>query len=262
LTASAQLLAAVALMVVYSPFLCFVFLLTAPLYLALMRASKRWLRPIFDMLEDAFGRYGSSQIDAIKGIETVKALGAESSLRQLMLGQYHALARKQFRADFTLMTYEGSVQAVTFFRRQIFLWAGASQVLSGALTIGGLVAFNSLVALANAPITQLLGMWTTQLGSVLLTRLNDVFDQEPEQGEDRSKLLPVRSLEGRVQFQTSVSLHGPESPAILQGITIEIPAGKMIAIIGRSGSGKTTLIKCLSGLSSPPRGRSSTTAST
>lgn len=256
LTAAAQLGAALILMVVYSPFLFGVFLLTAPLYYLLVRASSKWLKPIFDTLEEAFGRYGSSQIDAIKGIETVKALGAESSLRQLMLGQFHALARKQFKADFTMMSYEGSVQAVTFLSTAIFLWAGASQVLSGSLTIGGLVAFNALVALANAPITSLLGMWDNfQLGSVLLGRLDDVFDQEPEQGEDRTRLLPVRSLEGRVQFQNlGFRYGGPEAPAILDGITFEAPPGKMVAIVGRSGSGKTTLIKCLSGLLEPTEG--------
>lgn len=256
LTSAAQLVAAVVLMAVYSPFLCGVFFLTAPLYFLLIRASSRWLKPIFDTLEEAFGRYGSSQIDAIKGIETVKALGAESSLRQLMLGQFHALASKQFKADFTMMTYEGSVQAVTFLSTAIFLWAGATQVLAGSLTIGGLVAFNSLVALANAPITALLGMWDNfQLGSVLLGRLNDVFDQEPEQGEDRSRLHPVRSLEGRVRFQNvGFRYGGPESAAILDDIAFEVPPGKMVAIVGRSGSGKTTLIKCLSGLLEPTEG--------
>ena len=104
LTSTMQLVSAVVLMFVYSPFLSGVFFLTTPLYLLLMKASTRWLKPVFDTLEDAFGTYSSSQIDAIKGIETVKALGAESSLRQLMLGQFHSLANKQFRADFTMMT--------------------------------------------------------------------------------------------------------------------------------------------------------------
>ena len=189
-------------MFLYSPVLTGVFLLTAPLYVLLMRASTRWLKPVFDSLEEAFGRYGSAQIDAIKGIETVKALGAESSLRQILLNQFHGLARKQFRADFTMMTYQGAVTGVSFLSTTIFLWAGAHQVMAGALTIGGLVAFNSLVALANMPITTLLSMWDSfQLGSVLLDRLNDVFDQAPEQGEDRTGLLPVRSLEGRVDAE-------------------------------------------------------------
>ena len=52
-----------------------------PLYLLLMRYSAHRLRPMFDNLEEAYGRYASQQIDAIRGIETVKALAAEDGFR-------------------------------------------------------------------------------------------------------------------------------------------------------------------------------------
>jgi ATP-binding cassette subfamily B protein len=86
-------------------------------------------------------------------------------------------------------------------------------------------------------------------------RLNDVFEQEPEQGTDRSRLIPVKTLEGRITFRNmGFRYGGPESPAILEGITFDVPPGKTVAIVGRSGSGKTTLIKCLSGLLEPTEG--------
>src|SRR6267378_4200500 len=195
MTALVQLLAAFALMAVYSPRLDGVFLITAPLYLGLMRFSAKRLRPIFDELEEGFGRYASHQIDAIKGIETVKAMGGEVAFRELMLAQFHRIARRQFRADFTVMAYEGSVGMVTFLTSAIFLWVGARQVLDGHLTIGALVAFNALVGMANAPITTLLNLWDNfQLAAVLLGRLDDVFHEEPEQGRARDRLQPVRTL--------------------------------------------------------------------
>src|SRR5262249_2411271 len=67
LSAAMQLLAAVTLMFVYSPLLGAVFLSTTPIYVALMRFSSERLRPVFDDLEEGFGRYASHQIDAIKG---------------------------------------------------------------------------------------------------------------------------------------------------------------------------------------------------
>ena len=256
LMAVTQLAAALVLMFVYSPVLALVFLITAPLYVGLMYFSSRWLRPIFHTLEEAFGRYSSHQIDAIKGIETVKAMGAESSLRGLMLRQFHGLARRQFKADFTMMTYEGGIQTVTFLTTALFLWVGAHQVMKGHLTIGGLVAFSSLVALSNAPLSMILRLWdNVQRSSVLLDRLSDVFEQEPEQGADRSRLKPVKTLEGKVRFENlGFRYGGPESPRILDGITFEAPPGKTVAIVGRSGSGKTTLVKCLTGLLEPTEG--------
>ena len=256
LTSLVQLAAALTLMFVYSRVLALVFLVTAPLYVGLMYFSARWLRPIFDALEDAFGKYSSNQIDAIKGIETVKAMGAEGTLRGAMLGQFHGLARRQFNADFTMMTYQGAIQMVTFLTTALFLLVGAHQVMNGALTIGGLVAFSSLVALANAPLGTILQLWdNVQHSSVLLDRLSDVFEQEPEQGADRSRLKAVKTLEGRVRFENvGFQYGGPESPRILDGISFDVPPGKTVAIVGRSGSGKTTLVKCLVGLLEPTEG--------
>jgi ATP-binding cassette subfamily B protein len=256
LAAATQLVAALVLMLIYSRTLTLVFLATAPLYAVLMTLSARWLRPVFDSLEDSFGKYHSYQIDAIKGIETVKAMGAEGSFRELMLNQFMSVARKLFRSDFTVMSYMGGVQTVTLLTTVLFLWAGARQVMNGSLTIGGLVAFNSLVALANAPLLTLLTIWDNwQHSAVLLNRLNDVFEQEPEQGADRSRLVPVRSLEGRIALRDlGFSYGGPEAPMILKGIHCDVPAGKFVAIVGRSGSGKTTLVKCLAGLLEPTEG--------
>jgi hypothetical protein len=65
---------------------------------------------------------------------------------------------------------------------------------------------------------------------------------EPEQGADRSRLLPVRRPQGNLRLhQLGFQYGGPEAPKILEGISLDVPAGKMVAIVGRSGCGKTTL---------------------
>jgi HlyB family type I secretion system ABC transporter len=256
----AQFGAALALMFVYSPALALVFLAVAPLYAGLMRFSSKRLGPMFEQLEEAYGKYSSHQIDAIKGIETVKALGAEAVLREKMLNEFHSLAHLQFRSNFLMMGYDGAVQMVGFLATVLFLFVGAQQVMSGEMTIGALVAFNALVAMANGPLLTLLSLWDNwQMSAVLLNRLNDIFEAEPEQGHEhsdkRAQLKLVRSLEGRVTFQNmSFNYGGSDSAKIIEDITLDVPAGKTIAIVGRSGSGKTTLVKCLTGLLEPTAG--------
>jgi len=257
LSAAVQLSVALVLMLLYSPTLTFVALATTPGYMVLLWYSRSRLRPMFDTLEEASGRYHSYQIDAVRGIETVKAMGAEGALRELMLDEFLRVSRQRFRTNFVMLSYEGVTQLLGYVTTALVLWVGALRVMTGELTIGGFVAFTALVTLATAPLQQLLGMWdNVQWLSVLLNRLQDVLEPEPEQGRDPSALRTVRSLEGRITLQdVGFRYGGPESTAILEGITVEVPAGARVAIVGRSGSGKTTLVKLLTGLLQPTSGR-------
>jgi HlyB family type I secretion system ABC transporter len=257
LTAVTQLAAALVLMFVYSWQLALVYIALAPLYALLMQFSSSRLRPMFDSLEEAFGRYGSQQIDSIRGIETVKASAAEDGMRQMMLTRFSQIADKVFRSEFLIMSYQGAIQMVTFLSLALFLFAGGLLVINGDLSLGRFVAFNALIALANGPVLILLSLWDElQYGRILLDRLNDVIEQEPEQGEDRSRLQTVTTLEGAVRLRNiGFRYGGPEAPAILEAIDLDVPAGTTVAIVGRSGSGKTTLVKCLAGLLEPTEGR-------
>src|SRR5213078_2358369 len=191
-----------------------------------------------------------------KGIEAVKAASAESSFRDAMLNEFLSVSQKLFKATFIAMSWDSVLQTIGLLSTAIFLWVGAMQVIHGTLSVGGFVAFSSLTAMAYAGILRALGVWdNVQFASVLLNRLNDIFEQEPEQGHDRSHLVPVRSLEGRVELRgVSFKYGGPESPDILKDITLDLLPGRTVAVVGRSGSGKTTLIKLIAGLLEPTEG--------
>jgi HlyB family type I secretion system ABC transporter len=256
LLAMVHLLGAVVLMFLYSGWLTFAFLVTTPLYLGLMYFSLKVLRPLFAEVEESQGKYASHQIDAIKGIEAVKAAAAESVFRDAMLNEFLSVSKKIFKSTFVVMSYDSVLQTIGLVSTAIFLWVGANQVISGALSVGGFVAFSSLTAIAYSAILRTLGVWDNlQLASVLLNRLNDIFEQEPEQGRDRSRLIPVHSLEGRIQLRNvSFRYGGPEAPNILSNIALDLPPGRMIAFVGRSGCGKTTLVKLIAGLLEPTGG--------
>ncbi|MGZ8852371.1 MAG: peptidase domain-containing ABC transporter, partial [Thermoanaerobaculia bacterium] len=247
---------AITLMAIYSLKLASVFLITVPFYAALMYFSVRLLRPLFADIEESWGRYSSHQIDAIKGIEAVKAASAEQTFRETMLNEFLRVANKMFRGSFVVMTYESMIQVVGMLATALFLWVGARMVVSGEITVGVFVAFSSLTLMAFAAVLRTLGIWDEfQLASVMLGRLDDIFEHEPEQGHDRSALVPVSSLEGRIELRdVGFRYGGPESPQILSGINLDIAPGRTIAIVGRSGCGKTTLVKLLAGLIEPTSG--------
>jgi len=256
LLAMVHLIGAILLMFLYSGWLTLAFLATTPLYAGLMYFSLKVLRPLFAEVEESQGKYASHQIDAIKGIEAVKAAAAESVFRDAMLNEFLSVSKKVFKSTFVVMSYDSVLQTIGLLSTAIFLWVGANQVINGHLSVGGFVAFSSLTAIAYSAILRTLGVWDNlQFAAVLINRLNDIFEQDPEQGRDRSRLTPVHSLEGRIELRNvSFRYGGPEAPNILSNITLDLAPGRMIAFVGRSGCGKTTLVKLIAGLLEPTEG--------
>jgi len=112
--------------------------------------------------------------------------------------------------------------------------SGAMRLRAFAAGLCALAAFLAAApAMASAAILRALGVWDQfQLVSVLLNRLNDIFEPEPEQGRDRSRLRPVPSIEGHIELrQVGFQYGGPEAPTVLKGIDLVFPQGKTIAIV-------------------------------
>ena len=256
LLALVTLAGSIVLMMVYSPALAAVFLATTPLYTAMMYFSVKVLRPMLADIEDSQGKYASHQIDAIKGMEAVKAASAELTFRDAMLNEFLGVSKKMFRSNFIIMSYDSVLQSIGLLSTALFLWVGANKVIQGQISVGAFVAFSGLTAMAYAAILRTLGIWDQmQFAIVLVNRLNDIFEPEPEQGRDRSHLTPVHTLEGHIELRNiGFKYGGPEAPDILKHVNLEFGAGRRYAIVGRSGSGKTTLIKMLAGLIEPTEG--------
>jgi HlyB family type I secretion system ABC transporter len=256
LLALITLCGALTLMFIYNSKLGGVYLLTAPLYLALMLFAVKVLRPLFADIAESEGRYASHQIDAIKGMESVKAAAAEVAFRDTMLNQFLGVSRKLFRANFMAMTYDTVLQGIGLLSTACFLWFGANMVLAREITTGTFVAFSSITALASTAILRvLLIFYQSQHIAALIRRLNDIFESEPEQGRDHSQLAAVPTLEGHAELRGIRFNYGGHAPTdILRGIDLTFVPGKTTAIVGRSGSGKTTLVKLLSGLLEPTDG--------
>jgi len=151
-----QIIGCAVLMALYSTRLVAVFFLTLPLYAGLMFFSVKVLRPLFADLEEGQGKYSAHQIDAIKGIEAVKAAAAETAFRDMMLNEFLTLSRKRFRGNFIVMSYDSAVQTISLLSSIVFLWIGAQMVIAGQISIGGFVAFNALLAMAYASVLRTL----------------------------------------------------------------------------------------------------------
>jgi ATP-binding cassette subfamily B protein len=253
---SAMVVLAVAVtMLVEAPLLGLAFVVVLPCYAVLMLVSERRVRPVLAVMQEAFGRYSGSQVDLLKGMETVKTLGAEPGARRFMRQEFGQLNDRLGRAYRAVAGFDAGVQAVSLGSYALFVVLGAVSVSSGAISIGTYVAFIALVLFVSGPLLVLMGIWDdVQATSVLLARLHDVLAHAPEQGVDHDRLLPVTSLQGQIELRGVSFAYQPGDGPILSDIDLTVEPGTTLAIVGRSGSGKSTLLRLLGGLMEPTGG--------
>ncbi len=256
LTAATQVIVGVAIMFVLSPVLAAIFLVVMPLYGLAMRYSARRLRPLYAAVEESYGRYASDQVDLLKGIETVKTSATEGALRRRLRRVFEEFTVRTAASQRTIARYGSVVQVISLLTYSSFVFLGSIEVHDHRLSLGAFVAFTTLVMLTTGPLVGLLSIWDdVQVSAVLLNRIADVLEHEPEQGEDHGRLLPVPTLEGRVQLIDLTYQPANSDEPVLAHLNLDIAPGTTVAIVGRSGSGKSTLLRLLAGLIEPTSGR-------
>lgn len=242
----------IAVMLYYSGWLTLVVVASLPLYALLSLSITPLLRA---RLHEKFNRGAENQallVEAIAGIDTVKAMAVEPQMTRRWDRQLAAYVSASFRtATLATVAHEG-VALIGKLVTAATLWLGARLVIEGELTVGQLVAFNMLAGRVSQPIMRLAQLWTDfQQTGISVQRLGDILNTRTELS-NRSTLPP---LQGRIEFDRVIFRYRPDGPEVLREASLSILPGQVIGIVGRSGSGKSTLTKLVQRLYAPERGR-------
>ena len=244
----------IAAMFVYSVPLTLIVLVTLPLYAALSLMIVPVLRA---RLNEKFARGAENQallVEAVSGIQTVKASALEPALSRRWDSQLAAYVCASLRTS-TLASYghEG-ISLIGKMMSALMLWYGARLVIEQQLTVGQFVAFNMFAQRVAQPIMRMAQMWTDfQQTGISMARLGDILNTRTETPFVAAAQLPP--LRGRVQLDAVTFRYRPEAPPVLRELSIDISAGEVVGIVGRSGSGKSTLTKLMQRLYVPEQGR-------
>jgi subfamily B ATP-binding cassette protein HlyB/CyaB len=244
-----------AVMYLYSPFLTLIVLLSIAPYVAISVLITPALRA---RLDEKFKRGAENQaflVETVTGIATLKAMAVEPQMRDRWERQFAGYTQTGFSVTVLANWGNHLIQAVSKLTTVAILYFGARAVIAGDLTVGALVAFNMLSGRVATPVLRLAQLWQDfQQIRISVDRLGDVLNApaEPEHNPNRASLPPIR---GQIEFDKVRFRYRPDSAEALRGITLSIPAGEMLGIVGPSGSGKSTLTKLVQRLYVPEQGR-------
>jgi ABC-type bacteriocin/lantibiotic exporter with double-glycine peptidase domain len=191
-------------------------------------------------------------LEALTGIESIKL----SALEPQILGRWRrlytdglAMTRRRQLMEDRLDEVIGAIQMA--FAAGIVVY-GAQGVLAGTLQLGVMVTATYIAASLLEPVSDLASsVRSLQTVAVHLARIRDVLEEPPEPSAADRAPVPVY---GRVQLRrVSFRYPGARRPTI-DRVSLKVPAGSFVAVVGASGSGKSTLARLLFGLVPPDEG--------
>jgi len=244
----------IAVLFIYSPLLAMIVIGALPFYVLLSLAVTPTLRAY---LNEKFRRNADNQaflVETVAGVETIKAMAVEPLLQRRWEEQLAGYVTAAFRVT-GLGTMASQFAALINKISNVFvLFLGAGLVIDNRLTVGELVAFNMISGQIAAPVLRLAQMWQDfQQARLSIDRLGDIFNSPMEPGYQRQMSLPP--MKGNIRLEHVTFRYRFDSHPVLHDISLDIPAGQILGIVGSSGSGKSTLAKLIQRLYLQESGR-------
>jgi ATP-binding cassette subfamily B protein len=188
-------------------------------------------------------------IQLINGMPEIKLNNCEKQKRW----EWENIQAKLFKLNMSstkLAQYQHAGSFIINEVKNIFItFLSAKAVIDGEITLGMMLAIQYIIGQLNGPVDEFVEFTRTyQEANNSMERIGEVYNYENEDSNNGNySNLMTDALSGQSIKIENLSFHyaGPNSPRVLQEVSMAIPAGKVTAIVGTSGSGKTTLLKLL-----------------
>ena len=200
------------------------------------------------------GKLQGVSMNGLQMIETIKATGSEAEFFARWAG-YYAKSVNTTQYIAVLAQSQGSIpNLVSTLSTAAVLVIGGFKVMNGDMTVGMLVAYQTLLGSYMRPINTLVSFGSElQELQADMNRLDDVlrYPADKQYEQDRQKLdydPRVVKLSGLVELKNVTFGYNPLEPPLIQDFSLRVEPGRRVALVGSSGSGKSTVAKVISGL--------------
>ncbi len=212
------------------------------------------------------GKLTGTAMNGLRMIETLKASGSESEFFSRWSG-YQAKALRSQQELGQLGELVNAVPAlVTSITTATILLLGSLKVMAGDLTVGMLVAYQTLMSSFNQPLNTFVSFGASlQELEADMNRLDDVLrnDVDPQYLREEAAAPPTDAagtgdmvkLSGEVELRDVTFGYSPLAKPLIDGFNLKVKPGQRVAIVGTSGSGKSTVARLVSGLYRPWSGQ-------
>lgn len=242
-------------MLVVSPLLALVVLLTTGLYAAVALVLFPAWRARSEEEIVARAREETHLLETMRSVPSIKLHGMETMREAGWRNLYADVVSSSYRADRTAIQLTLAENLLFNLQLVLVIAISAAMVIGGTMSLGLMFAFLSYRTSFSESAAQLVHrVQDWRMIGLHLDRLADIVGEQ----EERIGLPPPRPAGIRapaIRVERLSFAYAPTDPPILNDVSFEIPAGGYCAIVGPSGSGKTTLLRLLLGLLTPTSGR-------
>jgi ATP-binding cassette, subfamily B, multidrug efflux pump len=219
-------------------------LLTYPLALLFVKRTSRELMERTLKVQEGLAAMSSRVQESLSGIHVLQAYVREPAEIEVFRGLNSEFSAQNMALARMRGTIMPVMRAVSTTGTLVVLWYGGLRVISGALSLGDLVAFMGYLSLLAWP-TMAMGWMLSivQRGRAALQRLETVFQAEPGI-DDRDAAGDGQPLGGEIAFHHVDFAYGTprNGNRVLSDVSFTLPRGATLAVVGRTGAGKTTLV--------------------
>ncbi|OKI28524.1 ABC transporter ATP-binding protein [Streptomyces sp. CB03911] len=200
----------------------------------------------YEISRDLISTVNADLQENVAGMRIVQAFRRQDTNTTRFVARGIAYRDARVRAQFYISLYFPFVQFLSSVAAALVLIAGASRVEAGTLTVGALVAYLLYIDLFFAPVNQLSQVFDGyQQAAVGLGRIRELL-RTPTNTAAAEHPVPVTDLRGEIDFDGvgfAYNGGGTGNPEVLSDVTLHIPAGQTVALVGETGAGKSTLVK-------------------